>query len=178
MIAAKRKGESGHLLGISATAQLRAVYGDNSVKGGGKQMIAVGDVDIDAMRDELRRQGPNKLATAVLTRSMDGADLTLQVSPCSWLDAGYGLQVQITMAGGGSAYLLAENGLMFEDATESDLAPFFDRVRIVSCPHCGAPAFDPKVVMTNRGGSCESCFLSALYEDFQEKWDALFEVAK
>lgn len=117
--------------------------------------------------DRSRADAGSNLARMVLTREVDGAKLTLEVSPCSWMYAGYGLQVEISMVGGGSAFI-HNKALLFENATSADLESLFDSVRIVKCSRCGRPAFDHKAVSTNRAGLCESCFMSDLDEEFAE----------
>lgn len=49
-------------------------------------------MDIEEMKDRLRADAGSDLARMVLTRDVNGAKLTLAVSPCSWMYAGYGLR--------------------------------------------------------------------------------------
>lgn len=117
--------------------------------------------------NDMRRQSGNKLAGTVRTREIDGTQLTLEISPCSWMYPNYGLQVKITMAGGGDCFF-HEKDKLFADANEDDLNKLFDQVRLVKCSRCGKPAFDPMVCGTNRDGLCESCFIDDLNKEFQK----------
>ncbi len=99
-----------------------------------------------------------------LEREIDGVKLTLQVSPCSWMYRGYGLQVAITMDGG-VAYIL-DKSTPFESATPADLERLFDNAKTLSCSCCGKPAFDPEACDTNREGKCEACFMRMLNAEF------------
>lgn len=126
-------------------------------------------MDIEQMQDNLRSNGAkiNLIATIVLTREIDGVKLSLSVSPCSWMYPGYGLQVQVQMAGGGSVYL-QDKAVVFEKATEEDLNRLFKKVTLTTCGRCGKPAFDPVAHDTNRAGLCESCFVADLEKEFDQ----------
>lgn len=126
-------------------------------------------MDIYQLQDGLRRSGAkiSPLATTVLTREISDVKLSLNVSPCSWMYQGYGLQVQVQMAGGGSVYL-QNKAVAFEKATEEDLNRLFDKVTLTTCKRCGKPAFDPAANDTNRAGLCEHCFLSDLQKEFDK----------
>ncbi|MDK9702470.1 MAG: hypothetical protein OEL20_04970 [Sulfuritalea sp.] len=130
--------------------------------------------DLDNLRDNMRRQEPSELARVAVTRDIDGHKLSLEVSPCSWLYPGYGLQVQITLHGGGGHAYIHNKELHFEKATMADLERMFDQVKLVPCKKCGKPAFDPATVDTNRAGECEECFMDRLNAELkkaQEKED-------
>lgn len=124
-------------------------------------------MDINNLQDGLRAAEPNPLSKIVLTRELDGVPLSLNVSPCSWMYPTYGLQVQVTMAGGGNVYI-HDKTLPFEKATEADLNQMFDQVRLVACTRCGKPAFDPSAHKTNRAGLCEACFVADLDVEFKK----------
>lgn len=123
---------------------------------------------IDQLRDGLRQQANNQLATLVLTREIGDAKLSLQVDPCSWMYRNYGLQASVTMAGGGKATIM-NKAVIFENASEADLQKMLDGVKITSCKSCGKPAFDPESVSTNRDGVCETCFMAVLDADFKKE---------
>lgn len=132
-------------------------------------------MDTDQLRDRLRASAPSDLGRTVITRDIGGVKLSLQVSPGSWMYPGYGLQVEITMAGGGNAYLL-DKATPFAKATHTDLERLFDRVKVISCCKCGKPAFDPASIDTNREGKCESCFMEEWSADYAKLQEA--ELAK
>ena len=95
-------------------------------------------------------------------------NLVASISPCSWMYPNYGLQIQIRIEStGGTAYIL-NRSLPFAQATEDDVRAMVASVRIVHCPRCQSPAFDPATVETNRSGLCEACFL----KDLSAKYDA------
>ena len=130
--------------------------------------------EVDVLKKILRDNGPKGLGNVFLTRTVNDAALSLEVSPCSWMHVNYGLQVKITMDGGGVCYLINKS-VRFADATIEDLNALFDKVKVVKCSRCGKPAFDQTAMDTNRGGLCESCFISDLDEQFKkevEKEDA------
>lgn len=105
------------------------------------------------------------------TRNVDGIALSLEVSPCSWMYPRYGLQVMVSMPSGGRATILNKT-LAFEDAQEHDAERLFQSVRLCACTRCGAPAFDASTVNTNRGDSCESCFVQDLTRKFEAELQA------
>lgn len=95
-------------------------------------------------------------------------NLVASISPCSWMYPNYGLQIQIRIEStGGTAYIL-NRSLPFAQATEDDVRAMVASVRIVHCPRCQSPAFDPATVETNRSGLCEACSL----KDLSAKYDA------
>lgn len=92
--------------------------------------------------------------------------LRARVSPCSWMHESYGLQLEITVEGGGKAYL-HEESLPFGRATDADVERLIQTVMVIPCKRCGEPTFDPASVDTNRSGLCESCFM----EDLTSEWE-------
>lgn len=112
-----------------------------------------------------QKQSSGDLRHAILTRDISGTNLTAKVSPCSWMYPNYGLQIEVSMVGGGKAYVL-EKKTDFDHATQADMQRLFDAVRLCECKRCSKPAFDPKSVKTNRKGVCEGCFLAALEKQY------------
>lgn len=98
---------------------------------------------------------------------LGGAKLSADISPCSWMYPDYGLQLSITMEGGGRAYVLNKN-LTFETASEKDALAMCQLVKIVPCKCCGKPAFEPKSVQTNRETKCEECFMAKWTKEVEE----------
>lgn len=89
-------------------------------------------------------------------------NLVATIAPCSWMYPNYGLQVELRIeATGGTAYIL-NRSLRFAEATEADFNAMVAQARIIHCPRCQYPAFDPATVGTNRNGLCETCFLADL----------------
>lgn len=123
---------------------------------------------VEDLSSNLHQNALGDLARAIIKRNVNGANLSLQVSPCSWMYPNYGLQVEIVIEGGGKAYLI-DKTVMFASASEADLNRLFDKVEIVPCKHCGKPAFDPSSIDTNRQGSCEACFLKELQKEFDKE---------
>ena len=83
------------------------------------------------------------------TLAIGAATLTATVSPCSWMYPNYGLQIQIRIESTGETALLLNKSLPFTEATEDDVRTMLASVRIVRCPRCESPAFDPATVVTN-----------------------------
>lgn len=116
---------------------------------------------------------------------IDGTTLTAEISPCSWT-CPIGMQISVTMSGGhpggqvsrentgGRALVCNRDGKSITAASEADFNALCAQVRLVACPGCQAPAFDPNSVSTNRGGKCEQCFLAEI--DMQEHDDDRIEV--
>lgn len=94
--------------------------------------------EIDEAKDILRHEAGSSLATTVLTREVDGAGLSLKVSPCSWMYPGYGLQVGITMDGEGGTAHIFDKKTRFHDATREDLNRMLNSAR-----SCLAAAANP-----------------------------------
>ncbi len=94
-----------------------------------------------------------------------GVKLRAEVSPCVFMYESYPLQIKITLhrrrKSLGDAYAV-DRARTASTYTKADVERLLDCVRIVPCPRCPAPAFDPATVETNRGGLCETCFLNDL----------------
>jgi len=84
--------------------------------------------------------------------------LSATISPCSFMYPNYGLQLQITLEGGGVCYLLNKQVLAV-NATEADVDAMLAHVKLKPCSRCGEPAFDPASIDTNRADLCEFCFM-------------------
>ncbi len=95
-------------------------------------------------------------------------NLVASISPCSWMYPNYGLQIQVRIESTGGTAFILNKALPFAQATEDDVRAMLASVRIVPCPRCQSPAFDPATVETNRSGLCEACFLN----DLNAKYDA------
>ena len=96
--------------------------------------------------------------TKELTIAYDAdINLSASISPCSWMYPNYGLQIQIRIESTGETALLLNKSLPFTEETEDDVRTKLASVRIVRCPRCESPAFDPATVVTNRTGLCGAC---------------------
>jgi len=123
---------------------------------------------LENMRDNLRRSEANPLSKLIVTDEREGdIRLSADVSPCSWLNHDYGLQIQVTMAGGGNVCVI-DKAVKFADATEADVRRLLAIVRTKPCSRCGKTAFDPESVRTNRQGLCEQCFMADLTAEFDK----------
>lgn len=96
--------------------------------------------------------------------TIEGASLKAEISPCSWMYPGYGLQLKVTL-NEGCAYLKSK--VTFEDATDELFLEMCDQVKLVKCS-CGNAAFDPATIDTNRNGKCEPCFIADLNKEYEE----------
>lgn len=94
--------------------------------------------------------------------------LLASVSPCSWMHAGYGLQLRVEIEGARGHVFLHDKARPFEGATLKHALDMLAAVRIIPCKTCGQPAFDPAAVKTNRDGQCEVCFMQALTADLEQ----------
>lgn len=107
------------------------------------------------------------------THVVDGHELTATVSPASWMYAGYGLQLRVSLtdagggARGGEAYL-HDKAVDGSQPTDEQVMGLFRRVALCKCsqPGCERLAFDPAVLSTNRDGQCEQCFMTKLRATF------------
>lgn len=96
------------------------------------------------------------------------AVLTAEISPCSFMYPGYGLQLTVKIEGGGGNTIVQKKEIAIESATEDDCQDLLDTIQIVPCKRCGKPAFDPATCRTNRDGECEKCFMDALNAEFEK----------
>lgn len=105
-----------------------------------------------------------------------GVKLRAEVSPCVFMYESYPLQMKITLhlsrgESLGDAYA-ADRTRTASSYTKADVERLLDCVRIMPCPRCSAPAFDPATVETNRGGICEKCFLNDLNAEYRAEVEA------
>jgi len=98
---------------------------------------------------------------------VNGIELTSAVSPCVWMYPNYPLQISVQFKGGGVAYLKNPHKT-WSTTTEQDVIDLASTVKLQPCSRCSKPAYDPATVETNRGGLCESCFMSDLDAKFQK----------
>jgi hypothetical protein len=103
------------------------------------------------------------------TFAIDGHILACGISPCSWMYNDYGLQLEVILSCGGGKACLHRKDISFTDATEDDVMAMLRQIKLVPCPRCGKPAFDPSTVRTNREGLCETCFISDINAEFEKE---------
>lgn len=97
--------------------------------------------------------------------TIGGAELSAEISPCSWAYPTYGLQIRVSMKDGGNCYVHRKD-LPWAKATEADAQAMLATVKVKPCSKCGSPAFDPDSADTNREGLCERCFIEQLDAEF------------
>jgi hypothetical protein len=132
---------------------------------------------IKNMRDNLRSTAPGELAEATFTREVDGAKLSAQIAPCVWMNNGYPLQVEVSMAEGGGRVSVTDKTKTYQSATSERIEQMLAAVKVCKCRNkaCKNLAFDPSTGRTNREGECEKCFMAKLkaqFAKFQAKADA------
>lgn len=110
----------------------------------------------------------SSLSSLQLKRTIGDAVLHARISPCSWMYAGYPLQLTIELANGGVTFV-ADRKRTYAHATEADVQRLFDTVKTCSCAKCGKPAFDASTCRTNDKGLCEACFAKVLREQFERE---------
>lgn len=93
--------------------------------------------------------------TQTYTTVTDSVELTAQVSPCSWMYPGYGLQIQVKLPGDLGDVTVHTKRVTFEDASIDDVNALLRSVRLVKCA-CGNPAFAPETCSV-RAGRCVPC---------------------
>lgn len=98
------------------------------------------------------------------TEGMQPVPYKAEVSPCSWMYSGYGLQLRVEIEGGGWA-TVNDKSIQFEDADEDQAKGLIGKLKLCPCKKCSSPAFDPSTCSTNREGVCERCFLKQLQAD-------------
>ncbi|MCX7173905.1 MAG: hypothetical protein NT159_08260 [Proteobacteria bacterium] len=124
--------------------------------------------EIDDLRDALRATATSDLARKVVTQEREGGiHLSGEVSPCVWM-YNSPFQIKVTLAGGGHCHLI-DKSIQFLTATTKDIEALMSKVQIKACSHCGAHAFDPETVDTNRAGLCEPCFMADLNSTYQKE---------
>lgn len=99
--------------------------------------------------------------------TVDGHQITAEVSPCSWMYEGYGLQLTVCHTSGANIYPLLKKP--FEQATEEDAESLLKGIQLAKCltSECDGIQFvDPT---SNRAGFCEKCFLEKLGREFEEE---------
>lgn len=96
----------------------------------------------------------------------NGIKLTAEISPCVFMYPGYPLQLSVTLSdqtgkslGEGYPTDRSKTSSTYTDAAVRSL---FDAVRVIPCPQCATPAFDPATIDTHRGGLCKECFTARL----------------
>lgn len=95
------------------------------------------------------------------TFDIDGTPATVSVSPCSWMYPGYGLQIEVRVAGG--QRIVNDKSLSFANATDADVARLAAQVKLCACVKCGAPAIvdtDGTAAQYRRNGQCEACYMA------------------
>lgn len=99
--------------------------------------------------------------------TVDGHQITAEVSPCSWMYKGYGLQIMMRHDSGARMSVLLKKP--FEQATEEDAENLLKGIQLAKCltPDCkGVQFVDPA---SNRTGFCEKCFLDKINSEFVEE---------
>ena len=132
---------------------------------------------IKNMQEQLRSSAPGEIARATFSREVDGAKLSAEISPCVWMNEGYPLQIQVTMADGGGNVYLTDKTKNFKTATPAAIEAMLAGVKVCRCKNkaCKNLSFDPAAAQTNRKGECEHCFMKKLNASFaklQAKEDA------
>lgn len=89
----------------------------------------------------------------------NGVTFTADISPCSWMYPGYGLQVGITSSVG--TIYNHDKKVPFEKATKADFKRL-STVHLAKCSRCSGVCIDHTKHDTNRAGLCETCFISDL----------------
>lgn len=110
------------------------------------------------------------LRTFTHTFDVDGHPATAQVSPCSWMYKGYGLQVEVNILG--SRRYFNEKATSFETATEADVARLASQVKVCSCVRCNGPAVmdDPSVhPKYSSKGLCPKCLTADFEAEFAKE---------
>ena len=102
---------------------------------------------------------------------IDGTEVSSWLPPYLWMYpnpfAKLTIDSRIDGGKGGSARLTSDK--LFTEATEDDVRDLLAKTKLVPCSKCGKPAFDPKVMDTNREGMCEHCFLEKLDAEFKKE---------
>ncbi|MDG1581083.1 hypothetical protein [Pseudomonas sp. GOM6] len=105
----------------------------------------------------------NTVLTGELTgpEGMQPAPFKAEISPCSWMYPGYGLQFRVELESGDWT-MVTNKAILFDDAEESHAMALIQELKVCPCKKCSQPAFDPSTCLSNRGGVCERCFLKQL----------------
>lgn len=105
-----------------------------------------------------------------------GVTLRAEVSPCVFMYESYPLQIKIALHRRRGECLgdacAVDRTRTASNYTKADVERLLECVRLLPCPRCSAPAFDPATVDTNRGGLCERCFLNDLEAEYTTEVEA------
>lgn len=102
-------------------------------------------------------------------RMVGDARLEGRIAPCCWMYPNLKsthTQLMVTLGESIPATLYVEIGV--DEVTPADLVAALDAVEPIPCSRCGAPAFNPETIETNRGGLCEDCFMADLDKEVAE----------
>lgn len=123
--------------------------------------------------EQTRRPKP-----ATYVRRLDnGLTLEANVSPCVFTHHHYPLQIGVRLCRrSGECLSEAHAADCTKDGstyTDADVERLLAAVRILPCPKCSKPAFDPATVETNRDGLCELCFLAKIEAEWADEDKAI-----
>ncbi len=96
-----------------------------------------------------------------------GREFTAAISPASWMNPGYPLQLKVEMSGGGGTAHF-KSSMPFTEATEQTADDLLAQLKTCACKKCGALAFDHPEPITNRAGKCELCFIAQIDEIYEK----------
>lgn len=114
----------------------------------------------------------------------------VKVSPCSWMHAGYGLQLQFKLPSdpreGNSGEFVVVAKKPWAEITRADydagIAGMVAKIAnggTAKCPQCGAVTWSRKVFHNQyRDDRCEGCFLKGLHEEFDAAQRKMSEAIK
>ena len=95
------------------------------------------------------------------TSKTHGLEVSVEVSPCSWLSAGYGFQFGYKTADGHSHGFCHDKAIDIKDAKPEDIQRLLDTtLKPEPCKTCGhTHLFNPT---SNRKHECEKCFVGKI----------------
>ena len=95
-----------------------------------------------------------------ITIELQGHIIKADISPCSFMNKTYGLQLSLLLMKGDVAVSreYVHNPAVFpETATEADVQAMLEGVKFQVCPCCGTPTFVSTNKYDNRKARCEQC---------------------
>ncbi len=113
--------------------------------------------------------------------SLQGNEVHVEISPCSFMYPNYGLQLSLSLRVAGkevSKEFVLNKTVTPATATEADVQALLDTVRFQKCPCCGTATFVSTNPHDNRNAKCDPCFMTELrasFADSQAKADAKFK---
>ncbi len=101
-----------------------------------------------------------------MEKPINGDKVNISISPCSWMDEYYGLQLKCTLLSTNETiYIISK--IKYNEATDEDFDNLCTTLYLDTPCKCGNNRLrSSKMISTNRGDLCEKCFIEKLDKEF------------